>query len=616
MGEYPDRFAKRKDELEYLYRKLYGDGRWYLDQLEQEMASFDAARSMELKELDKRREANSGWYKDKHMLGVTMYVDLFAGNLLELEEKIPYLKEMGVTYLHLMPILKMPQTDNDGGYAVEDFNLVDSRFGSNGDLENLTRTLRKQGISLCLDFVMNHTSSSHEWAKLAQEGDKEFQLRYLCYPDRTIPDQFEKTVPQVFPGTAPGNFVWSEKMGMWVFKSFYPTQWDLNYRNPVVLNEMIYSMLRLSNLGVEVFRLDAVPYLWKELGTTCRNLPQVHVIIRIIRLVLECVCPSVILKGEVVMAPGELAAYFGTLEKPECHLLYNVSTMVNLWAAMASQDARLLKFQIDDLLSLPSNCDFLNYLRCHDDIGWGLDEDKERQLGIDPLGRKIFLYRFYEGKFPGSYARGELYNYDAISQDARSCGTTASLCGVEAALQSGDKADLEMALRRFMLLYSTMFSLRGFPMISSGDEIGQLNDYSYKKDSGKRNDSRNLHRSGYDWRKARLRHDLRTIEGKVWSGLENLREKRVSTVCFDSDAMVSTWDAQNSHVFALRRMKDGKTLLVVSNFSDFEEQVKFAYFIGEYRDMFSGRLVTPGWGFTLKPLEYLWLEQVGDQKKE
>lgn len=598
------RFDERKAELEQLYQSLYGNNRWYLDQLENRLRRFWEERPEELKRLDAEREGNDGWYMSASSEALTMYTDLFAKNLKGLEQKIPYLKELGVTYLHLMPVLKMPKGENDGGYAVDDFDTIDPKFGTNADFAHLATKLHENGISLCLDFVMNHTSSTHPWAMAAKAGSEEFQLRYQCYDDRSYPDAYEKTVPQVFPTTAPGNFVWCEEMHKWVLSSFYPFQWDLNYQNPVVLNEMISSMLHLANLGADVFRLDAVPYIWKQLGTTCRNLPQVHTIVRLFRLATEIVCPGTLLKGEVVMAPKELSAYFGSPDHPECHILYGVSLMVNLWSSLASQDARLLMDQTQALLSLPVHCHFLNYIRCHDDIGWGLDEEKERELGMDPLGHKMFLYHFYEGDFPGSYARGELYNFDPVSLDARSCGTAASLVGFETAKTEEDK---KRALDRLRLLYGTVYALKGFPMISSGDEIGQLNDYSYKDDPLRIDDSRNVHRSPFAWNLAKNRTNPKTRQGKAWAMLQELRETRASCRLFDADAQVSTWDPQNRHVFALKRSKGSEDMLCVSNFSDNVEDVKFAYFMGEYTDLFTGRRLVPGWGFKMQPHELLWL---------
>ena len=586
-----NRLARHHDELDQLFMSLYDD-RAALEDLEQAMAAAYEARPDDLKKLDKQREADPDWYKRGTMFGMTMYTDLFAGSLRKLANRIPYLEEQHLTYLHLMPLLKMPHPQNDGGYAVEDFNTVDPSLGTNADLASLTKKLRKAGISLCLDFVMNHTASTHEWAMKAKAGDPEYQDYYFCYDDRTIPDEYERTTPQVFPNTAPGNFSWCDEMHKWVLTSFYPFQWDLNYRNPKVLVAMLTSALNLANLGVEVLRIDAVPYIWKQLGTTSRNLPQVHTIVRMLRIALECVCPAVVLKGEVVMAPKELAAYFGTPEHPECHMLYNVSTMVNLWSALANGDTRLLKAQIDALDALPENCWFVNYLRCHDDIGWGLDEPQEWRLGIDPFRHKEFLYHFYEGSVPGSWSMGELYNYDAASGDARSCGTTASLCGIEKALYTHDKPSLERGIDRDLLMHKAMAFLRGFPMLNCGDEIAQLNGWDYKEDPDRVDDSRNLHRSKFNWRAAEKRNEPGTPQNRLWEGMAELRQMR-DNPCFAPDAWVTTWDTHNQSVLAIVRKVDDAVLLGLFNFSQADQTA--------YLDSIEG-VALPG-SETLKPYE-------------
>ena len=327
------------------------------------------------------------------------------------------------------------------------------------------------------------------------------------------------------------------------------------------------------------------------------------------RLVLEIVCPAVILKGEVVMAPKELKAYFGTPEAPECHLLYNVSLMVNFWSALASQDVRLLEHMAEDILSMEDHCSFVNYIRCHDDIGWGLDEDYERKIGIDPLKHKIFLYRFFEGSYPSSYSLGQLYNYDPVSLDARSCGTTASLCGIESARNHFDSELLEKGIRRDMLMHAALYSFRGFPMLSSGDEIGQLNDWSYMNEPEKALDSRNLHRSPFNWKKEKMAEKGEGYEGRIFSGILNLDRIRKEDPCFAPDAKVTTWHSHSDKVFSIRRTVDGRDMLCVMNFGDSREWVHYDYFLGEYKDVFSSRIVEPGLGFTLEPYEYMYLVQ-------
>ena len=608
MSSFENRLKQRKAEMEDIFRRLYESDE-KLDDLIDIMKKYHKERNRELKELDKKRERDPLWYKRGDMLGLTMYTDLFAGSLKNLKDKVDYLDRLSLKYLHLMPLLKMPEKDNDGGYAVEDFFSIDPRFGTNEDLADLTAQLRKHGISLCLDFVMNHTASTHEWAKKAENGDKHYQDYYMCFSDRTYPDEYEKTTPEVFPSTAPGNFIWNEKMQKWVLSSFYPFQWDLNYRNPEVLNEMLSSALYLANLGVEVFRLDAVPYIWKKLGTTSRNLPEVHLIVRLMRIVLEIVCPSVILKGEVVMAPKELKAYFGTPEAPECHLLYNVSLMVNFWSSLASQDVRLLEHMAEDILSMEEHCSFVNYIRCHDDIGWGLDEDYERKIGIDPLKHKIFLYRFFEGSFPGSYSLGQLYNYDRVSLDARSCGTTASLCGIENGRNHFDDTMIEMGVKRDLLMHAALYSFRGFPMLSSGDEIGQLNDWSYMNNPSLALDSRNIHRSHFNWDNEKKAQEGKGYEGEIMKGILTLDRVRKTEPCFAPEAKVNTWKSHSDGVFSIRRTIEGRDMLCVMNFRGSKEKVHYDYFMGEYEDLFTKRVVNPGIGFELQPYEYLYLVQ-------
>ena len=600
MNEFERRLAARQDELDWLYMELYDD-RTRLEDLEAMMARSYDRRGQALRRLDKEREADPDWFRSGRMLGVTMYPGLFAGSLKGVEQKLDYLQEQGVTYLHLMPLLKMPHPDNDGGYAVEDFNQVDPTLGTNEDLSHLTAAMRRRGMSLCLDFVINHTADTHEWALRAKAGEREYMDRYICFDSPEIPREMEKTIPDVFPETAPGSFLYVEEMGKYVCSSFHPYQWDLNYRNPAVFHDMAESMLHLANLGVEVLRIDAVPYLWKELGTSCRNLPQVHTIMRMIRLVTECVCPGVILKGEVVMAPRELAPYFGTPEKPECHLLYNASTMATQWSALASGDIRQLKRQLDDLHSLPAHCCFVNYLRCHDDIGWGLNEEYGRTLGVDPVAHKKFLYEFFEGCFPGSYARGQRYNYNPATQDARTCGTTASLCGIEKGLYEHDADQVALGVQRDLMMHAAMMCMSGFPMLSSGDEIAQLNGYAYREDPNLREDSRNLHRTKFNWDNAALRTQPGTVQQRIWDGLRQLEELRVHRPAFGPGTWVSTWDAHNSGVLAIVRRAEAETLVCLFNFTGRAEEVRLEGLEGRYADLITGR---EGLDHRLEPYQY------------
>ena len=608
MNELERRLAVRQDELDWLYMELYGD-RARLDELKAMMSQVWRARSQALRRLDKKREAQPDWFRAGKMLGVTMYPGLFAGDLKGVEERLGYLKEQGITYVHLMPLLKMPHPDNDGGYAVEDFNQVDPTLGTNEELSRLAAAMRRRGMSLCLDFVINHTAGTHDWAMRAKAGEREYQDRYICFDSPDIPREMEKTIPDVFPETAPGSFIFVPEMGKYVCSSFHPYQWDLNYHNPAVFHDMVDSMLRLANLGVEVLRIDAVPYLWKEMGTTCRNLPQVHTVMRLIRLITECVCPGVILKGEVVMAPRELAPYFGTADKPECHLLYNASTMAAQWSALASADVRQLKRQLDDLHALPAHCCFVNYLRCHDDIGWGLNEEYGKTIGIDPLAHKKYLYEFFEGSFPGSFARGERYNYNPATQDARTCGTIASLCGIEKGLYEGDESQVALGVQRDLMMHALIMCMGGFPMLSSGDGIGQLNGYGYHEDPDLREDSRNLHRTRFNWEKAALRTQAGTVQQRIWDGLRRLEQLRAAHPCFGPESSVTTWDAHSRRVLALVRRTGEAELVCLFNFAGIPKSYALDAMEGEFTDLIDGEAASCSAG-VLEPYQYRLCERV------
>lgn len=605
INTFYQRMNKYYDEFKWLYCELYEGREDTFKDLCHQLEIIYNQRKPDLKKLDKRREKNSNWYKKNDMLGMMMYVDAFAGNLNHVREQLDYIQECQVNYLHLMPLLESPEGKSDGGYAVSNFRKVQPELGTMADLENLADECRKRGISICLDFVMNHTSEDHEWALRARKGETEYRDRYYFYDTYDIPSQYERTVPQVFPTTAPHNFTWFEDIQQYVMTTFYPYQWDLNYRNPIVFNEMIYNMLNLTNKGIDIIRIDAVPYIWKELGTNCRNLPQVHTIVRMMRIICEIVCPSVLLLGEVVMEPEKVVPYFGTIEKPECHMLYNVTTMATTWHTVATQDARLLRHQMDIINNLPKQYTFLNYLRCHDDIGWGLDYPWLQQFGMDEVPHKRFLSDYFTGKFPGSTARGELYNDDPSSGDARQCGTTASLCGIEAAMLNKDSEALKKAIRFDLMLHAYMFTQSGIPVIYSGDEIGQQNDYSYHNDPKKCEDSRYLHRGHFQWDNAQLRHQKDTVPYQIFQGLQLMEHIRKTYDVFSADATVWTIDTWDDAILGMIKAKDDMKLIALFNFSD-ENRTAWINEEGTYYDLISHQTMSAK-NILMKPYDYYWL---------
>lgn len=605
---FAERLAAREDELKWLYMELYKDEEAYDYFITMLKDNFEH-RKPALKKLDEKRLAEPDWYKRRDLLGMLMYVQAFGregkewnGTLQGVRAHLDYLKETGINYLHLMPILESPEGRSDGGYAVSDFRNVDPKLGTIKDLEALADDCRKNGMSLCLDFVMNHTSEDHEWAKAARAGDPLAQSRYFFYDNWDIPNEYEKTVPEVFPQTAPGNFSWCEEAGKVVMTTFYPYQWDLNYKNPIVLNDMTDNMLFLCNKGVDVIRLDAVPYIWKELGTRSRNLPEVHTLVRIMHLAADIVCPGTLLLGEVVMEPSKVVPYFGTVEKPECQMLYNVTTMASTWHTVATRDVRLLRHQLETVFELPSQYTFLNYLRCHDDIGWGLDFDFLGKFGVTEVPHKKYLNDYFRGIWPGSNSRGELYNDDPKLGDARLCGTTASLLGLEPALESGEEEWITHVVGAIESLHAFLLTQSGIPVLYSGDELALTNDWSYHDDPLKADDSRYLHRGNFDWAKAAHRHDTTTPEGKVYEKLRTLEKLRAAHKVFDADADVWTLEPNNDHILGVGRFYEGEKLLALFNF-DQDPQTAYLPEGETFTDLLTGDEVTadivtlPGCGF-------------------
>ena len=606
---FESRLATYYDELKWLYYELYGSDKQAFDYFCSMLRKCWHERPDYLKhDLDEAREHVPDWYSGNDILGMMMYSECFGKTLQGVKSHLDYIKECGVNYLHLMPLLDSPEGRSDGGYAVSDFRRVRPDLGTIEDLADLSRECHKSGISVCLDFVMNHTSEDHEWAKRARNGEKEFQDRYFFFDNWEIPNQFERNLPEVFPTTAPGNFTFCPEAGKVVMTTFYPYQWDLNYRNPVVFNDMTENMLFLCNQGVDIIRLDAVPYIWKTLGTNCRNLPQVHTLVRIMRMAAEIVCPGTLLLGEVVMEPSKVVPYFGTVDKPECNMLYNVTTMASTWHTVATQDTRLMKHQLASVFALPKQYVFLNYLRCHDDIGWGLDYDFLRQFQIDEVAHKKFLNDYFKGDFKNSPSRGETYNDAPELGDARMCGTTASLCGLES-------SDKDSAIRLDIMLHAFLLTQSGIPVLYSGDEIGQLNDYTYHDDPKKAADSRYIHRGAFSWENASKREDMNTPEGRIFNAVKTLTGLRDALAVFSNSA--DTWliETHNDHVLGIGRYYGEKTkkekMLAFFNFSNDEQVITTSENLAgifKYSNMITGEsFKSPTGKITLEGYGFLWL---------
>ncbi len=579
--------------------ELYGD-RWdfyaHVSSLEEIMRKAYEKRSSALRECDERVLSDE-WYSDRKTVGMMLYVDLFSKDLKSLVGKIPYFNSLGVNYVHLMPLFDCPKKENDGGYAISSYGKVQKKLGSIEDLKEVAREFHKNGIKLVLDFVFNHTSDEHEWAKKAKKGDERFQKYYYMYDDKAEVDQWNSTLREIFPTVRRGSFTYYENLKKWVWTTFNSFQWDLNYSNPEVFLAMCGEMLNLANLGVDVLRLDALAFVWKEKGTVCESQPKAHTLIQCFQYVARIVCPSLQFKSEAIVHPDQVVQY---INQNECRLSYNPLQMALFWSTIATRDTNLLTSSLKKRWYIPEHCSWINYIRCHDDIGWTFSDEDAAWLGINGFEHRKFLNRFYTGRFEGTFARGEAFQLNPENGDCRICGTMASLAGLEQAEAEDNALNRKMALARMKMMYAVLMALPGIPLLYAGDEKAMFNDYSYRKVSSKKDDSRWVHRVDsrvYEESQGALQKDFEKYLGKI-IGL------RKSTEEFDS-ADIMFYDVQDSHVFAFRR----NGIHVVANFSESPARFRIDAWNQVASDILSDKKICTREALNLEPYEVLWIRE-------
>lgn len=613
-NEFDERLRANWEELFGSLYKLYGfryDFFFHLEQIVLSAFSSYSSRSEEMRQLDIERNHDPLWYRRQTMLGGALYVDLFSEDLQGLVQRIPYLKEMGFTYVHLMPLFKTPNGENDGGYAVSDYRNVDEKLGTIQDLKDLAAAFRKEGISLVVDFVFNHTSDDHEWARRAQSGEAEYEDYYYVFPSREMPDRYDRTLREIFPTVRRGSFSWHDGMRRWVWTSFNDYQWDLKYANPDVFRGMMQEMLFLSNLGVEILRLDAVAFIWKQEGTNSENLPEAHELIRTFNTIARIAAPSLLFKSEAIVHPDDVLKY---IDAKECQLSYNPLLMATLWESIATRDTSLLRKSIEHRHDLPEFCTWCNYIRGHDDIGWTFDDADGASVGINGYDHRQFLNQFYTGQFEGSFAKGVPFQFNPATGDMRVSGTLASLAGVEQALEMKDETLLKNAIERICVMHSVIFSIGGIPLIYLGDEWGALNDYSYEHEPRKQFDSRWVHRVKFDWPGVDNGRGWHACSLEIHNRVLQLIRARKEVKAFAGVEM-ELLDLGSTETLAYVREHSGDRVIVVQNLTDRKVVLEGSRIIQRgpghyYKDLITGTEVSISSEFTLDPYEHFWLRRM------
>lgn len=607
-----------------LFQLLYGerrDFRLQMHKLVDVMAKQYRNRSNELRNRDLAREKDHDWFLSQKLVGYALYCQEYAQGLKGMHEKLDYLQELGINLVHIMPILDGPKGRNDGGYAVRDFRKIDAKYGSLADLDALSADMRSRDMLLVLDVVVNHTSDEHEWAKKAKKGNKKYQEYYYTYADRKIPDLFEQTMPEVFPETAPGNFTWDESMQRWVMTVFNEFQWDLNYKNPAVFIEMIDIILFWANHGADVIRLDAVAFLWKKIGSTCQNEREAHLILQLMKDCCQVTAPGALFIAEAIVAPLEVIKYFGedAINAKECEIAYNPTFMALLWEAVATKKATLLDIGVRSLPTKLDRATWLNYVRCHDDIGLGFDDNDIRAAGYDPQAHRRFLVDYYTGQYPASSATGVAFGRNEKTGDARISGSLASLAGLETALLNDDAAAIDISVNTIILLHSMIAAFGGIPLLYYGDSIGTLNDNTYLSDENKHHDSRWVHRPTLDWNKAKRRHEPGTVENRIFTAIQRLIAVRKQIPAFADLNNREMLDVKNPHLLVFLRFASRgmySRVLVIANFDTSPQTMNLRELDAvnlfehrEARELYSNQVVSTRSGeLVIPPLGFYWLQ--------
>lgn len=585
-GTFTERLERWGPDLVSGLRTVYPDAP--LDRVVDLMVAAHEQRRAPLRALDRARVLRPDWFAAPDQVGYVCYTDRFAGTLRGVGDRIGYLRELGVTYLHLMPLLQPREGQDDGGYAVADYRRVRADLGTMGDLEVLADALHEAGIALTLDLVLNHVAKEHPWARAAVRGEAPYRDYFRFFADRTGPDAYERTLPEVFPDFAPGNFTWEPDVvragdagggkGAWVWTTFNDYQWDLDWSNPDVFCELLDVILHLANVGVDCLRLDAIAFLWKRLGTDCQNQPEVHHIVQALRSAVRVVAPGVIFKAEAIVAPEDLPAYLGQGRHAGkvCDLAYHNSLMVQLWSALATGSAELARRALSVPPPKPVTTAWTTYARCHDDIGWAVSDSDAAAVGLDGFAHRAFLSSFYDGAFPGTFARGEPFQVNPATGDARISGSLASLAGLEQALEQATAADgptgdaaelLGPALGRIFLLHAVIFGFGGIPLVYMGDELGVLNDHSYSRDPRLAEDNRWLHRPVMRWDVAAERFTPGSVQQRIFDGVAHLARVRATLPSLHAAVESEPVHIAAPGLLVLRRHHPAGTLVQVYNVS-------------------------------------------------
>ncbi|OHT04976.1 Amylosucrase [Tritrichomonas foetus] len=582
LTKYPDpifqeRFKSFAHEFYAKYNLLYHDDSMFHDLVDR-IYNYYIKRCPPLKKIDEER-MNSSWFRKNDIFGVQIYVENFSGTFKNLETKLDYLEMLKVKMIYLMPFLDSPEGKSDGGFACSDYKNVRSDLGTMDDLQHLIKCIHERGMIFMGVLVINHTSDEHEWAKKAKAGDEEYQKRYHFYDNWLIPNEFERTKGEFFPEVAPGNFTWVPECHKIVMTTYHPYQWDLNYENPIVFNEMADNLLFLANKGVDIFSLNSPLDIWKEVGTECYNLPNAHIIMRLFRIIIEIVCPGVIFEED------NLPSIF---PEPENAIFGDKGIKSAILGAVGLRDVQMLKEWITQRWSTDRS--FYNFVSDQDEVrwSWGLTNPETAGYQFHTVYR--YLNDIFSGRMEGSKSRGVVCFENLVTCEARVVGTLASLAGLEYAVETNDQHLISESIKRIVMTYSLLISLPGIPILYSGDELGLLNYYDYINEKNINSDVRFIVRNKFPWEKVEKLNDSESIQHRIFYGIVKLMTARTQDDVFSASAKESDFhvvDIPEVTVLVLHRFYQGRLYLFIFNMYEYPRKV-FLDYDGDFTDIITG----------------------------
>ncbi len=524
-------------------------------------------------------EQKKDWYKDAVVY--SLYVDLFNKDIRGLIEKLDYLETLGITCIWLLPILESPM--KDAGFDISDYtNIRDSLTGGDDQIfDGFLLEAHKRGMRVIFDIALNHCSNEHPWFKEAVANKNSPKRDYFIWSDS---EEKYKEARIIFKGLCKSNWEWEENTSQYFFHRFFAIQPDLNYHNPKVLLEMTKTLVNWKLRGLDGFRADAIPYIWKEEGTNCENLPKTHTVVQFFRAALDFIEPDTLLLAEACQPPKKVVEYFG--DGDECNAAYHFPVMPRIYRSLAEQSDEAVRMALSPDFTpqdIPDNCQWMMFLRCHDELTLEMVTPEER--------KKIFDF----------YVKDPLWNFREGE-------------GISARLATLFEENSD----RIKLAYSIMFSLLGTPIIFYGDEFAKTNDtafYSEQVELTKIKDSRYLVRGRIDWDEVEKRLEDETLASQIYSFMQKIISVRKAHPVLGR-GQLEFLDAKDpsgknlKEVLSYRRaFIDGKEnpVTIIQNLSNQVQIITPPVDIEMAKDLLGTDIQIKDNNIVLTPYEFLWI---------